>query len=50
MRKCNPEPTTNQLWEWSMDGIAEATDGCKVEPDGICEHGCKSWLLALGII
>ena len=28
----------------------EATDGCRVEPDGICEHGQPSWLLHLGSI
>ena len=26
------------------------TDGCRVEPDGICPHGHKSWLLELGYI
>lgn len=44
------EPTIEELEEWSFSGIAEATDGCKVEPDGICEHGCESWLLKLGLI
>ena len=39
-----------QLQEWLMDGICEATDGCMVEPDGICPHGCNSWLLELGLI
>jgi hypothetical protein len=33
-----------------LDGDVEATDGCIVEPDGTCEHGCKSWLLVLGYI
>ena len=32
------------------DGGCEATDGCWVEPDGTCEHGQPSWLLALGLI
>jgi hypothetical protein len=32
------------------DGGCEATDGCFVEPDGTCEHGQPSWLLALGLI
>ena len=32
------------------DGDCEATDGCFVEPDGTCEHGQPSWLLALGLI
>jgi hypothetical protein len=26
------------------------TEGCEVEPDGTCEHGCPSPLIALGII
>jgi len=43
-------PTMEQLEEWEYEGICEATDGCIVEPDGICEHGCKSWLLELGMI
>ncbi len=44
------QPDINQLIEWESEGICEATDGCMVEPDGTCEHGCKSWLLALGMI
>ena len=32
------------------EGGCEATDGCFVEPDGSCEHGQPSWLLALGVI
>jgi hypothetical protein len=32
------------------DSACEATDGCWVEPDGYCEHGCPSWLLKLGLI
>lgn len=46
----NKEPTFEQLEEWMMDGICEATDGCLVEPDGVCKHGCKSWFLELGLI
>ncbi|WP_419603160.1 hypothetical protein [Thiolapillus sp.] len=38
------------LMEWDNDGICEATDGCLVEPDGTCEHGCPSWLVRLGFI
>jgi hypothetical protein len=42
-------PSMQQLEEWLMeDGGCEATDGCWVEPDGVCPHGCKSWLLELG--
>lgn len=50
-----PEPTTERpdietLDEWHSDGGCEATDGCWVEPDGVCEHGHPSWLLRLGLI
>ena len=50
-----PAPTTEapdleQLEEWMDDGVCEATDGCIVEPDGICPHGHPSWLLAMGMI
>jgi hypothetical protein len=51
-----PEPTTDEpdretLQEQvSNGGGCEATDGCWVEPDGVCVHGHPSWLLRLGII
>lgn len=50
-----PKPTTEQptfelLEEWDKECRCEATDGCSVEPDGICEHGYPSWLLFLGMI
>lgn len=50
-----PEPTTERpdletLEEWHSDGGCEATDGCWVEPDGMCEHGHPSWLLRFGVI
>jgi len=50
MTDLQDEPTIEQLMEWSDDGVAEATDGCRVEPDGYCEHGCPSWLIELGYI
>jgi hypothetical protein len=41
----------------SMDGSCEVICrdscndcGCEVEPDGRCEHGCRSVLLAVGMI
>lgn len=43
-------PTMDELQEWFDDGGCEATDGCWVEPDGVCEHGKSSWLIALGMI
>jgi hypothetical protein len=44
------EPDLDQLMEWMHDDVAEATDGCEVEPDGVCEHRHPSWLLRLGYI
>jgi hypothetical protein len=44
------QPSMATLSRWMMDGVAKATDGCEVEPDGTCEHGKPSWLLAMGLI
>ncbi len=40
------------LGELVHDCVAPALcrDGCEVEPDGRCEHGCPSVLLATGLI
>jgi hypothetical protein len=43
-------PIQELLRQFEEDGSCEATDGCWVEPDGRCEHGKPSWLLALGLI
>jgi len=45
-----PVPDDDQISEWVMDSVCDATDGCQVEPDGHCEHGHQSWLLRLGFI
>jgi hypothetical protein len=45
-----PEPSDDELDFYVFDGVATATDGCDIEPDGICEHGHPSWLLQLGLI
>lgn len=51
---CTPNPSQVPDLETLMacvdEGVCEATDGCVVEPDGVCPHGCKSWLLELGLI
>ena len=47
--RCGP-PSMKTLNRWISEGIAKATDGCQVEPDGTCEHGHHSWLLSLGYI
>ena len=44
------QPTYDELMEMSFDGVVEATDGCEVEPDGVCPDGHPSWLLRLGLI
>jgi hypothetical protein len=61
-KKRYPEPTMSkpdldQIERWLFDFIGsrsdliiKATDGCVVEPDGICPHGYPSWLLYLGYI
>lgn len=49
-RPTQPMPDEDQLEEWTLDSVCDATDGCSVEPDGMCEHGHPSWLLALGLI
>lgn len=43
-------PTIDQLNDWMDQGYMEATDGCVVDPDGVCEHGCESWLIVEGLI
>ena len=44
-------PDLDTLIDWLMeDAGCEATDGCWVEPDGVCPHGCKSWFLVLGLV
>ena len=43
-------PNIETLAAWEREDYCEATDGCHVEPDGVCPHGCESWLLVLGLI
>jgi hypothetical protein len=47
-----PDEWMSQLEEWVSDSICPALceDGCEVEPDGHCEHGHPSVLIAMGII
>ena len=46
----DPHPSDEQIEEWVMDDVCEATDGCTVEPDGTCPHGHVSWLIYLGLM
>ena len=43
-------PSNRSMKRWVMDGVAKATDGCRVEPDGSCPHGHQSWLIVVGVI
>ena len=45
-----PEPDSEDVEGWVLDDVCEATDGCEVEPDGVCPHGHPSWLVRLGLI
>lgn len=43
---------TDALNEWISDSIVPAmcAEGCEVEPDGECVHGCQSILIRMGVI
>ena len=44
-------PTSEELKSWAIfDGDCEATDGCRIEPDGTCSHGLPSWLKVFKLI
>lgn len=43
-------PSIATLERWSESGVAKATDGCRTEPDGHCQHGHASWLIVAGVI
>lgn len=51
---CDPRksraPNVETLLQWEAEGGCEAIDGCWVETDGTCPHGCPSWLIVLGLI
>ena len=49
-RPTDDEPHPDDLMDMLQDSICPATDGCTVEPDGICEHGHPSWFIYLGVI
>ena len=48
--KQTKRPSVATMQNWMFDGVAKATDGCTVEPDGHCEHGKPSWLIVEGVI
>ena len=38
MNQKTETPSIEQIIEWESEGGCQATDGCWVEPDGMCEH------------
>ena len=49
--KARKRPSIATLTRWfEEDSGCEATDGCWVEPDGVCPHGAESWLRHMGMI
>ncbi len=48
--KARKVPSAATLERWVLEGGCKATDGCWVEHDGQCEHGCNSWFIELGLI
>ena len=47
----DPVPDDGTIEDWLIfDGDCEATDGCRTDPDGRCEHGYPSWLVWLRLI
>ena len=48
--KSHKPPSIKTMEKWMENGVAKATDGCRVEPDGYCPHGKPSWLIQLGVI
>jgi hypothetical protein len=47
-----PEPSREDISDWceAVPQVANATDGCKVELDGVCTHGYPSWLIMYGLV
>jgi len=43
-------PSLATMERWIENGVAKATDGCRVEPDGVCQHGHNSWLTIRGYV
>jgi hypothetical protein len=43
-------PSMDEIQDMVFDGDCTATDGCRCDPDGHCEHGHESWLLHFGLI
>ena len=43
-------PSVATMERWSNDCVARATDGCRTEPDGRCEHGHQSWMMRMGVV
>jgi hypothetical protein len=49
-KKKKKAPSIKTMQRWLYDGVAKTPCGCRVEPDGYCNHGKPSWLIILGLI
>lgn len=49
---CGFESIDEMLKHATFDSVSPACcdEGCETEPDGRCEHGCPSVLMAAGLI
>lgn len=43
-------PGLRSMEKWMNDAVCPTPDGCRVEPDGTCEHGWNAWLLIMGVL
>ena len=43
-------PSLKEIEDMVFGDTSQATDGCEVEMDGTCPHGCPSWLVELGLL
>lgn len=46
------EDSYDLMVEFGMESVVPACckEGCQVEPDGMCPHGCPSIMLVIGVI
>ena len=43
-------PSEAEIEKWMSTGMCRALDGCVVELDGVCPHGCPSRILYYGMV
>lgn len=43
-------PSNRTLEKYNWESVAKTPCGCRVEPDGWCEHGNPSWLILAHLV